>query len=651
MLLITAGYMYIGNSKCKSELANSLLAFIFLAAIIFTANSFVGIILVSCSTLKTRSFNTQIVTAFFNFTGKCLFAIYLSMVIAAKDSKTIKKIYQRISNISGFLILAISLVVVINYNKLISINPEFYRIESLIIENSIQTGLKCFVILSVLFAAFVINFVTYKNTKKVNIALYLSIVVLLISLLMMNNTGIKSFFDRYEESMKTNCSRLIENTHETALKNMGICDSKYNYGNQALNDFSQKKLIWENYGLTYKEDYALINTKCCSNIESFYNTPFVTLETSIYMIISIQICLVFLPLIYLIITALGTTENRSVDSQRVKKQKSNCGSYIKLALTLVVAFSVIAISLNESDILRKTTENGVNNNMVQFFDNLKSNVKNELEPKSISGTFLALFNLSSNAKQSQDQEVLLNQETQNNNFVAKNQKVSVQGAINKSFGCRNITVESRLKNGTLLGETSVDKLCRFEMMLSTYKNTAFINDFKPSTTYEGYRENKRVHLTSDSKELDKDLIKEYKNLSNLNTETEDFEDLIEYDPETMPSKDSVDYKFYQSYVENKSGFDMQPTKTKKVDLMVSREQEIKDLKVFANAYNKLKNSSKSQSYSSSTDGISGPSKETQTTVVTANPEMNINGTNTEYDSYGNSSVVSESWVKSKAGKV
>lgn len=84
------------------------------------------------------------------------------------------------------------------------------------IENSIESGLRCFVILSVIFAVFVINFAIYKSNKKTTITLYVSICVLLLSLLMMNTTGIKTFFDRYEESMQTNCSRLIENTHELA---------------------------------------------------------------------------------------------------------------------------------------------------------------------------------------------------------------------------------------------------------------------------------------------------------------------------------------------------------------------------------------------------------------------------------------------------
>jgi len=116
--------------------------------------------------------------------------------------------------------------------------------------------------------------------------------------------------------------------------------------------------------------------------------------------------------------------------------------------------------------------------------------------------------------------------------------------------------------------------------------------------------------------------------------------------------------FYKSYL-NKQSDDQDDYK--KIDLNEHEQSNnvnsnynsnrTKVLSSFANAYNKLKNSSKSQSYSSSTDGISGPSKETQTTVVTANPDMNINGTSTEYDSYGNSSIVSESWVKSKAGKI
>lgn len=311
---------------------------------------------------------------------------------------------------------------------------------------------------------------------------------------------------------------------------MGICSNKYNYRNQAIDDFSQKKLIWEKYGTTYNEDYALINTECCENIQDFYNTPFVALESSIYIIISIQICLVFLPLLYLIRKALDTTDQPRVQNQRANKQKKRLWSYIRFAFTVTLALSVIEISMNGATFEKSTEKHGVNNNMVQFFDNLKSNVVNELKPKNVAETFLNLFNITGSMKQFQENKDLENDISLDSKFEPIDQKVSVHGAINKSFGCKNITVESKLKNGTFLGQTSVDKNCRFNMLLSTHKNTAFIGKFKPNITYESFKNNKRVYKTSNLKELNKDLIREYKNLVSLNTGSKDFENLTQFDP-------------------------------------------------------------------------------------------------------------------------
>jgi len=165
---------------------------------------------------------------------------------------------------------------------------------------SIDTAVLAFVALAVFYTVYVIRFASYKDNKKIMRNLYITVLTLLISLILLNNTGLKTFMDRYNNTMVSNCQRLIENTHESVLKDYGICSNKYNFRNQGIDDNSQKRFIWENYATTYKDQYALINQSCCQNIQKYYNAPFVLLYNSVYMLITLQILMIVFNLTFII---------------------------------------------------------------------------------------------------------------------------------------------------------------------------------------------------------------------------------------------------------------------------------------------------------------------------------------------------------------
>jgi hypothetical protein len=170
----------------KSQTSYPLISLTFLTATTLTINCMINITLLTLNSLSTtQNLKTQKFpnTSIPDLLTRGLFMTQLWLIITfSKNFKNqTQKIYSGITKIVGFLVMIVAFCIELNYNKLISINPEFFRINSLLLNTEIQASITILVVMAIVFSTYLLCFGGYAAGGSVYRTLYISVVSLLIT--------------------------------------------------------------------------------------------------------------------------------------------------------------------------------------------------------------------------------------------------------------------------------------------------------------------------------------------------------------------------------------------------------------------------------------------------------------------------------------
>jgi len=139
--------------------------------------------------------------------------------------------------------------------------------------------------------------------------------------------------------------------------------------------------------------------------------------------------------------------------------------FVLLVSLLVIGFVYFAALMVEKN------KSGVNTNMIQFIEKLSTNT-DKGESKTYSESLQKMYNkvnFINDEKMPRATVAPLNEEKHSK----ADNKFRVQGSVNATTvnNCSSISVESRLKGGALLNKSFLDKDCKFDFNLSTFRKS------------------------------------------------------------------------------------------------------------------------------------------------------------------------------------
>jgi hypothetical protein len=273
--------------------------------------------------------------------------------------------------------------------------------------------------------------------------------------------------------MRSNCGRLIENTHQDVLREIGVCKEKYNFGGQGLGDSAEQKLVWENYGTTYKMDFALINKGCCQNIESYYNGPFIVLYNSTYLLFALQIVVVVMSSCFLAGKRLsganetvdGQSEATLSDTNVVMPERPEFSevSFWKIFFKVLLVSVLIAGLFFGIVMATRKNRSGVNKNLTEFVANLNANKLDD--PRIQTG-------LPASQRTTQAEDKTIRDDPENETL-----EIVVAGKVHNHKNCSNLRVVSTLKNGALLDKSALGQDCKFNIQIANSKSAKIFNKY------------------------------------------------------------------------------------------------------------------------------------------------------------------------------
>jgi L-asparagine transporter-like permease len=169
----------------KSQTSQTLIGLTFLTAITLTINCLINTTLLTLNSLSTTQAKTQ---KFPNSSIPDLLArvllltqFFLIISFSPNFKNQTQNIYSGITKIVGLLLMIVAFCIELCYNKLISINPEFFRINSLLLNTEIHASITIIVVMAIVFSTYVLCFGGYECGRNVYRTLYISVVSLLIT--------------------------------------------------------------------------------------------------------------------------------------------------------------------------------------------------------------------------------------------------------------------------------------------------------------------------------------------------------------------------------------------------------------------------------------------------------------------------------------
>lgn len=266
---------------------------------------------------------------------------------------------------------------------------------------------------------------------------------------------------------------MIENTHQDVLRELGICGEKYIFGNQGLGDYGQQKLVWENYGTTYKMDFALINKGCCQNIESYYNGPFIVLYNSTYLFFALQIVVIVMSTCYLAGKRLsGASETAGNQSEAIvrdtnvvmpERPEFEEVSFWKIFFKVLLVSVLIAGLFFGIVMATRKDRSGVNKNLTEFVSNLNANKIDD--PRTPTG-------LPASQRTTEAEDKTIRDDPENETL-----EIVVAGKVHNQKNCSNLRVVSTLKNGALLDKSALGQDCKFNVQIGNSNSAKIFNKY------------------------------------------------------------------------------------------------------------------------------------------------------------------------------